>query len=121
MVTVTEFLIRYPELQPVPSQLIEIVLAESVQDCPPSLWSIKRDRGVMLLTAHILTLRWIQIGEVAGQAAMLASGSGGGGVEVSSGQDDLDATEYGRQFKRLQSQLFSAGIGTAVGAAVFVF
>lgn len=121
MVTVTEFLIRYPELQPVPPSLIEPVLLESEQDCPPVLWGVKRNRGIMLLSAHVLALRWIQIGEIAGQAATLASGGGGSGSAGGVGEDDLDATEYGRQFKRLQSQLFKTSTGTAAASAVFVF
>lgn len=114
MIASNDFLVRYPEMKPVPLDLIEAVLVEVEQDCPLHTWKNKQGRAVMLLTAHILTLRWMQIGEIAGAASVLASGGGGASAE-SLGQDDLERTEYGLQFKRLRSQL------TAAGTAVFTF
>lgn len=110
VVTSQQFLLRYPEMKPVPPDLIDLVLAESEQDCPARIWNEKQNRGIMLLTAHVLTLRWFQIGAIASSAASIAEGKGGGNGVSGSGNDDLSLTEYGQQFKRLRSQLSAAGV-----------
>ena len=121
MITEDEFLTRYPELNPLKdSGLIEQVLSESSQDCIPQIWLDKRPRAVMLLTAHILTVRFIQIGQIAGQAYSLTGGANATSEPLQSIEDELDTTTYGRQLKWMRSQLPTPVVNT-ISSAIFTF
>jgi Protein of unknown function (DUF4054) len=111
-VTLETFLIRYEEFTAVNPELIRLILAEAEQDCLAEFWEEKRDRGVMLLAAHELTLRWYQTQRLQGAQGELEEGkvpnlsnSMVGVPSVKLGDESFGCTVYGLEFLRLKQGL----------------
>ncbi len=54
--TLAEFRERYPEFSSATDALVSAVLAEAASVTPSDVWGTHTDRGVGLMTAHLLTL-----------------------------------------------------------------
>lgn len=99
---------RYPQFVSVPSSQIEFVIEEAALQVDWT-WGIYEARGMMTLTAHMLTVELSRAGSATGQ--QIASESFPGVVSISyttaptlndEAVDDLSQTIYGVQFKALR-------------------
>lgn len=107
MVSVSDFLTRFPMLEAVPEHAIANILAEQEIFCPARVWGNKQNMAILLRAAHVVSMEWIQTGILASSANSIASG--GGATAPSGAEDDLDLTTYGRQFKALRKTIPAIG------------
>src|SRR5690606_17941828 len=97
-----------PELDSVPTDLIERFIAMAERRVNRKAWGARADDGVTFLAAHLLTMR--KRG-ASGQTGPLASVSVGDvsqsfAVQASDGKN-YNATSYGQEFATLQSLVFA--------------
>ncbi len=98
----SEFLAIYDDFRAFETDVIESRLEIAEERCPASKWPsvARRKEAVMLLTAHLLECRRLQM---AASASIGDAMSSGGSVSLPSlPESDLDATLYGKQFKELK-------------------
>jgi len=102
--------------------LVESILADCHTDCPDLVWLTRRDRAVILLTAHRVRM-YLNGQESGGMArgAITALSASQGSQSVSFAQanadqdpESLNSTIYGLEFKRLQKGLATVRGGTFV-------
>jgi len=113
MVTADDFLFAYPKFAVKTSAEINFALVSAMQDCPLARWGDYTDRGVMLKTAHLLSMDWYETAAILNAAIPLAGGQPAhspSGASGDSGEGDLDLTTWGRQFKILRKQVAGAPI-----------
>lgn len=79
VVSVTEFVQRYPEFAQLPDSYLDTLLEEAEQDTPYSVWLTKQSRGIKLLTAHRLTM-WARSGAIALNTGETGNVSGLGSI-----------------------------------------
>ena len=118
--TAATFKARFPEFQPVSDALVQLVLAEAVDQVGETWLERDRARAQMLLTAHNLTIegepdrtasglasagtglvKSVSVGDVRTEFAAPAASSGG---SVASG---YGMTTYGQQFLALMRLNFA--------------
>jgi len=92
--TLADFTARFPEFEEQSTVVVEAALTEAILFCPPTGWSatnstLLRTAAIQYLTAHTLSMRTMQIGLQVGSVSGSPSG------------DQLDATLYGQEYKRL--------------------
>lgn len=88
------------------SKITEAIL-EAKDYCPVSRWKDKQDRAIGLLTAHILTLRWLQIGAIAATSVQNAKGKF---TDVPMYSDAwFNCSVYGQQFMQLRRSIVVSG------------
>jgi hypothetical protein len=93
----TEFLARYPEFSEILSDVVEGAVAEAALSTSETLWGGQYTKAVLLLAAHLLAGRTMQIGAQVGSPTGNPTGTG------------LDATQYGQEYKRLLATLPLSG------------
>lgn len=98
-----------PELDSVPTDLIERFIAMAERRVNRKAWGARADDGVTCLAAHLLTMR--KRG-ASGQTGPLASVSVGDvsqsfAVQASTDGKNYNATSYGQEFATLQSLVFA--------------
>ena len=71
--------------------------------CAPRAWGKKQQAGIMLLTAHLLYMKWQTQAQVGGAAAKISSGEAPS--TLSPTDKDLALTTYGRQYLELRNTL----------------
>ncbi|ALF52242.1 hypothetical protein ACX27_04250 [Nostoc piscinale CENA21] len=74
MITPSDFLANYDEFQTLEESKIQAAINEAAVFCPADVWQDKRALAVSLVTAHILAMRWLQIGAIAASAVQNAKG-----------------------------------------------
>ena len=110
--TKADIVLIAPELSRVPKAQFETAIRDAALQINRHVWGSKADLGHKYLAAHLVGLAHLdrlvagsvqsdKVGEVA--ATYAASGF--------TQADELDATRFGREFKRLRRQL---GLGIAV-------
>lgn len=109
---VTDFLTRYPNFSVVDAHIIQNTLDMSSEVfCAGTPWleqPVKRELGVYLCSAHVLTMDWLQTSEVVGAASSLASGSPGRSPTAT--ENDFQLTTYGRQYLAIKASLIAIGV-----------
>ena len=93
----TEFLTRYPEFSEVLVDVVEGAVVEAALSTSEDLWGGQYAKAVLLLAAHLLAGRTMQIGAQVGSPTGSPTGTG------------LDATQYGQEYKRLLATLPLSG------------
>ena len=71
--------------------------------CAPKAWGKKQQTGIMLLTAHLLYMKWQTQAQVGGAAAKISSGETPSMLNPT--DKDLELTTYGRQYLELRNTL----------------
>ncbi len=94
---------------------IEFCLSFASRMCPPQRWGTDTDRGIQLLTSHLLMQEWYEEARLASAAVPIAGGNAsaspnGGG----DWQSQLSETVYGRQFLWLRRQVIGVS-GRVIG------
>ena len=112
LVSLDDFLLRYEEFTGVNADLVQILLAEAEQDCRVEFWEEKHSRGIMLLAAHQLTMRWYQKQAMTGAQGELEDGKIPdfsrvmlSAPSVKLGDESFACTVYGLEFLRLKQGL----------------
>lgn len=95
--TATEFLTRFPEFNEVLEDVVKAAVAEAILSTPAPAWGARQAQAVLLLTAHLLAGRTMQIGAQVGSPSGNPTGTG------------LDSTLYGQEYKRLLATLPLSG------------
>lgn len=111
MIPATEFLSCYPDFNVVPLNVIQYELDGAEACYFQGVWRRfpeRYRRGVMLVAAHELTMRWQQTSEIAAAAASIASGQGGGNPTQS--DNDFSLSHYGRQYLELAKTIPAHGL-----------
>ena len=113
--TATIFKARHPEFTAVPDALVNLVLAEAINDVGETWYERDRARAQMLLTAHKLTMEGEPGRSNAGAGAVVngtVKRSKVGDVEVEFSdavtgmQSGFRASIYGQQFESLMRKNF---------------
>jgi hypothetical protein len=109
-VTYAKFIEAYDEFAPpnFTQGKVSAVLSDCHEDVNADSWGVKRNRGIMLLTAHVLTMR--RRGETDGSPAPLLEETIGKHRRSFANMggwlgQSLTATVYGTEFMRLQDSL----------------
>lgn len=105
MVEATQFLTIYPQFSGVPLGAIQYQLDYAANNYCPSWEEPKKTDATMLITAHNLSMGWLQQAEIASSAAGIASGSGS--RSPSGSDNDWSLTTYGRQFLLLRDTIYT--------------
>jgi hypothetical protein len=93
----TAFLLRFPEFGEQSLSVVEGALAEAGRSAPADVWTVTHTEAVSYLAAHLLATRTMQVGLQVG--TMTGSPTG----------NQLEATLYGQEYKRLFAQLPLSG------------
>lgn len=107
MLTPSHFLSNYDEFQSLSENKIQAAINEAIDFCPIETWGSKQNRAVSLVTAHILAMRWLQVGGIAAAAVQNAKGKEGNNRMV--GDDWFSGTTWGQQFLQLRHSLIVSG------------
>lgn len=108
MLDANQFLSIYPQFATVEQHLINYHLKFAAENYCSSWSEPKKTNAIMLITAHILSMDWIQQTEIAGNATNIASG--GSVSNTSEKKSDWNLTTYGRQYLSLAETIFSPPI-----------
>lgn len=103
----SDFLSQYDEFKSLPESKVQAALEEASDFCPIDKWGEKYNRAVALIAAHILAMRWLQVGSIAASAVQNAKG------RDSSNRMDSDTwltgTVWGQQFLQLRKSIPVSG------------
>jgi hypothetical protein len=106
LITPSEFLANYDEFQSLEEAKIQAAINEAVAFVPDT-WGKKYTQAVSLITAHILAMRWLQVGVIAATAVQNAKG------KASSDRMDSDnwlsGTAWGQQYIQLRRGIVVSG------------
>ena len=115
MATYSSFIARYPQFAELEQSVVTAVLSESTADCTAELWGLKRDRAIMLLTAHVLTLSNYEDLRLAGGLAVVGEGQLPDFFDSGRSDEFWSLTVYGQQLQAmLATQAESFGLGFLV-------
>lgn len=87
------FLLRFPEFAEQSIPVVTDAIAEAGRSTPETVWLTRHTEAVSQLTAHLLALRTMQIGNQVGTPSGTATG------------ELLLATLYGQEYRRLLDSL----------------
>lgn len=110
MITPSQFLANYDEFQSLDESKIQAAINDASAFCPKDVWCSNHDQAVSLVTAHILTMRWLQVGAIAANAVQNAKGR-----DASNRMDSdswLTGSVWGQQFLQLRRSLPVSGFVT---------
>ncbi len=107
MLTVSQFLAEYDEFQSLNESKIQSVIKSASDFCPVETWGQKHNTAVGLITAHILTMRWLQVGAIAASAVQNAKGKDVGNRMESDSW--LTGSVWGQQYLQLRRGLPVSG------------
>lgn len=108
MITPSEFLARHDEFQSLEESKIQAAIHEAMAFVPIDTWGVTYYvQGVYLITAHILAMRWLQVGAIASSAVQNAKGKSTSNSMESS--DWLAGTVWGQQFLQLRRGVVVTG------------
>lgn len=105
MIDATYFLSLYPQFSGIELHLIQYQLNFASNNYCPGWEEPKKTDGTMLITAHNLSMGWLQQADIASSAAGIASGSGS--KSPSGSENDWSLTTYGRQYIALRDTIYS--------------
>ena len=97
-VTYSGFLERFPEFSPHPSGIVNGAIESATADVSDDIFGDQTDRAVRFLAAHIIAIQLAQMGVQIGATDGKVYGKG------------LEATLYGREFKRLSETASNASM-----------
>lgn len=104
MVDATYFLSLYPQFSGVGLHAIQYQLNYAENNYCPDWNEPKKTDGTMLITAHNISMGWLQQADIASSAAGIASGSGS--KSPSGSDNDWSLTTYGRQYLLLRDTIY---------------
>ena len=100
MLTPYTFLAEYDEFQTLSEPRIQSAITQAIAYCPVEAWGSNHSQAVSLVTAHILAMRWLQVGAIAASSVQNAKGR-----DASNRMDSdswLTGTVWGQQFLQLR-------------------
>jgi len=100
--SISDFLAIYSEFRTLEESKVASSLQSAELYCPPK-WGKYRKQGVYLITAHRLTMEWLQKGAVASTAIAQAKGSASGNTMKSDSW--LEGSVYGQEYIQLRKSL----------------
>ncbi|MEW6494502.1 MAG: DUF4054 domain-containing protein [Cyanobacteriota bacterium] len=103
MLTPSAFLAEYDEFQTLSEPKIQSAILQAIVYCPLHAWGELHSQAVFLVTAHILAMRWLQVGAIAASSVQNAKGR-----DASNRMDSdswLTGTTWGQQFLQLRQGL----------------
>jgi hypothetical protein len=107
MLTPSAFLAEYDEFQTLSEPKIRLAITSAIAYCPVEVWGLNYSQAVSLVTAHILAMRWLQVGAIASSSVQNAKG------RDSNNRMDSDSwltgTVWGQQFLQLRQSLPVSG------------
>ncbi len=107
MITPSGFLANYDEFQSLEESKIQAAITEATAFVSADAWGANYNQAVSLITAHILAMRWLQVGAIAASAVQNAKGRDGGNrMDADSW---LTGTAWGQQFLQLRKGLVVSG------------
>ena len=107
LLTPASFLAEYDEFQTLSEPKVKGAIAQASDFCPIEVWGGKYNQAVSLVTAHILALRWLQVGAIASSSVQNAKGRDS---KIAVGSDSwLESTVWGQQFLQLRQGLPVSG------------
>lgn len=104
---ISQFLAQYDEFRTLEEDKVKAALVDAEAYCP-QCWGSKRQQGLFLVAAHILTLRWLQMGAVASTAVVQAKGTQAGNT-MASADGWFHQSSYGQQFLQLRLSIVVTG------------
>jgi hypothetical protein len=107
VLTPSTFLAEYDEFQTLSEPRIQSAITQAIAYCPAETWGILHNQAVSLVTAHILAMRWLQVGAIAASSVQNAKGR-----DASNRMDSdswLTGTTWGQQFLQLRQGLPTCG------------
>ena len=103
---ISQFLAQYDEFRTLEEDKVKAALTDAEAYCS-SCWGSRRQQG-LLVAAHILTLRWLQMGAVASTAVVQAKGTQAGNT-MASADSWFHQSSYGQQFLQLRHSIVVTG------------
>lgn len=107
MITPSDFLANNDEFQSLSHSKVQAAINEAMCFVPMDVWGLKYGQAVSLLTAHILAMRWLQIGAIAASAVQNAKGKDARNRMDS--DDWLTGTVWGQQFLQMRRGIAVSG------------
>lgn len=103
---ISEFLALYSEFKTLEEVKVRGALTQAASFTHPG-WKDKQVQGTYLAAAHILTVRWKQIGAIAANAVVQAKGSNS--ADNITCDSWFTTTVYGQQYLQLKRSIPVAG------------
>lgn len=107
MITPSTFLANYDEFQILEESKIQGAINEAIAFCPFDVWGCNHNQALSLIAAHILTMRWLQVGAIAASAVQNAKGRDGSNRMDSDSW--LTGSTWGQQYLQLRRSLPVSG------------
>jgi Protein of unknown function (DUF4054) len=103
----SDFLSAYDEFKSLSESKVQTAIDEARDFCLQGRWGDKYNRAIALLAAHILAMRWLQVGAIA--ASSVQNAKGRDGVNRMDSDAWLTGTVWGQQFLHLRKSIVVTG------------